>query len=362
MVANVRAGAARRTAARAARKPGAPIRAATSTSVALAAAYIERARSLREPAYLRARRSACSRRSARRPGASGRAAPPVRGGAAIPPRFRRRGEPCSMRCCAKSLMMRTRACCAPRCAWCAANFAGARADCAQLPAAGRRHAAAGLPASPKRWPVAAISSGALACSIPCPRGMPAPMRRTRLSAGDARRIARAQPAITPAPSSTTATALKLAPRDDSIRAALADALAVRGDAATRRDLLADRQAQSRLAGAKRRAGAKARGVPSLSRARLATGSRSRRLAATRSTYREAAMLALANARSRATRWRRRARNFEQQRELPDVRVLARAALRGARRARRCPALRQWLRETGYRDSVTESILDDGARS
>ena len=55
------------------------------------------------------------------------------------------------------------------------------------------------------------------------------------------------------------------------------------------------------------------------------------------------------------------RNFEQQRELPDVRVLARAA-RVARDASALQTLRRWMRETGYRDSVTEGILGDDASS
>ena len=77
-------------------------------------------------------------------------------------------------------------------------------------------------------------------------------------------------------------------------------------------------------------------------------------------YREAAMLALANANAGA-RARGRRRNFERRRELPDVRVLARAAL-AARDATALEACAQWLRETGYRDSVTENILGDAARS
>ena len=76
--------------------------------------------------------------------------------------------------------------------------------------------------------------------------------------------------------------------------------------------------------------------------------------------REAALLALLNEEpARALEAARR--NFEVQRELPDVRVLARAAS-AARDAGALQSLREWLRETGYRDSVTESILDDAARS
>ena len=55
------------------------------------------------------------------------------------------------------------------------------------------------------------------------------------------------------------------------------------------------------------------------------------------------------------------RNFEGQKELADVRVLARAA-RAARDQPALSALRQWMNETGYRDSVTMSILDEHSRS
>jgi hypothetical protein len=55
------------------------------------------------------------------------------------------------------------------------------------------------------------------------------------------------------------------------------------------------------------------------------------------------------------------RNFEVQKELADVRVLARAA-RKANDALALSALRSWLRETGYRDSITEGVLDESLRS
>lgn len=55
------------------------------------------------------------------------------------------------------------------------------------------------------------------------------------------------------------------------------------------------------------------------------------------------------------------RNFEVQKELADVRVFARAA-RAANDARALAELRSWLHETGYRDSVTEGILDERLRS
>jgi len=155
-----------------------------------------------------------------------------------------------------------------------------------------------------------------------------------------------------------AEALKLAPRDDSIRAALADALAARGDAGDARDLLAiDKPSlallvrSAALSEGARRASLSARAMAWLA------------LEAARGDaihYREEALLALANedpARALAAA----TRNFEQQRELTDVRVLARAA-RVARDASALQTLRRWMRETGYRDSVTEGILGDGASS
>ena len=155
-----------------------------------------------------------------------------------------------------------------------------------------------------------------------------------------------------------AEALKLAPRDDSIRAALADALAARGDVGDARDLLAvDKPSlalmvrSAALSEGARRASLSARAMAWLA------------LEAARGDaihYREEALLALANenpARALAAA----TRNFEQQRELPDVRVLARAAC-AARDKSALQALQRWMRETGYRDSVTEGILGDDASS
>ena len=155
-----------------------------------------------------------------------------------------------------------------------------------------------------------------------------------------------------------AKALKLAPRDDSIRAALADALAARGDVGDARELLAvDKPSlalmvrSAALSEGARRASLSARAMAWLA------------LEAARGDaihYREEALLALANedpARALAAA----TRNFEQQRELPDVRVLARAAC-AARDKPALQALQRWMRETGYRDSVTEGILGDDASS
>jgi len=153
-------------------------------------------------------------------------------------------------------------------------------------------------------------------------------------------------------------ALKLAPGDDSIRAALADALVANGNTGEARDLLAiDKPSLSLL----------------VRSAALLEGTRRTALVARADSWialeaargdkphlREAAMLALANGDSARALMAAR-RNFEMQKELADVRVLARAA-RAANDAPALSELQSWLRETGYRDSVTEGILDDRLRS
>jgi hypothetical protein len=53
-------------------------------------------------------------------------------------------------------------------------------------------------------------------------------------------------------------------------------------------------------------------------------------------------------------------NFRSQRELPDVRVLARAADR-SRDAEALQALRAWMTDTGFQDVVTENILAGAGR-
>ena len=153
-------------------------------------------------------------------------------------------------------------------------------------------------------------------------------------------------------------AVKLAPHDDSIRAALADALAARGDDGDARELLAvDKPSLALLV----RSAALSEGAQHASLTARAVAWLA--LEAARGDaihHREEAMLALANA-NPARALAAATRNFEQQRELPDVRVLARAA-QAARDAKALEALRQWMRETGYRDSVTETILGDGTSS
>jgi len=76
--------------------------------------------------------------------------------------------------------------------------------------------------------------------------------------------------------------------------------------------------------------------------------------------REAAMLALLEGNA-VHALQAAQRNFAMQKELPDVRVLARAA-HAAKDPAALRALRQWLKSTGYRDVVTENILAAAAGS
>jgi thioredoxin-like negative regulator of GroEL len=147
-------------------------------------------------------------------------------------------------------------------------------------------------------------------------------------------------------------ALTLAPRDDSVRAALADALVERGDTHDARRLLdIDKPSVALLV----RGAALAQGPERselIGRAQAWLDLEAARGDAMHD--REAAMLALVDGKPALALAAAR-RNFELQRELPDVRVLARAAS-AVRDAGALEALRQWLRSTGYRDHITESIL------
>jgi len=153
-------------------------------------------------------------------------------------------------------------------------------------------------------------------------------------------------------------ALELQPRDDSIRAALADALAAHGDARDAATLLdVEKPSLSLLV----------RG------ASVAAGTRRDEL-----RERAAAWLALETARGDAVHNREAAllaletgdaaraliaalANFTVQRELPDVRVLARAAV-AAHDLQAQQQLRDWLRSTGFADAVVETILSNASRS
>ena len=147
-------------------------------------------------------------------------------------------------------------------------------------------------------------------------------------------------------------ALTAMPREDSIRASLADALIARGDLEDANALLDIERPSLALVvrrvsctrGAQReRLRAQAAGWLDLEAAR-----------GDALHHREAAMLALAV--GDATRALQSAeKNFATQKELADVRVLARAAVAaGDQAARR--KLTDWMLATGFRDAFSENIL------
>jgi thioredoxin-like negative regulator of GroEL len=232
------------------------------------------------------------------------------------------------------------------------DFSGARSDCAQLVAAGGDHASIGFACLAESLAGGGQFDRALALLAGRP-GMIAstdPSARAYLLATRAELRERnrdADGAI-----GDYRAALALAPHDDSIRAALADALAARGNTAEARESLSIAKPSLALIV---RSAALASGSERTELTRRARGWLE--LEASRGDamhYREAAMLDLA-AGNPAVALDSARRNFELQKELPDVRVLARAA-RAARDDATLKSLQRWLSETGYRDSVTESIL------
>lgn len=238
------------------------------------------------------------------------------------------------------------------------DFAGARGDCAQLAASGGQDASIGFAclaeslagAGQFERARALLDSQSGGSQSASPEGR-AYLLATRAELRERSRDADGAIADYQA-------ALVLAPRDDSIRAALADALAVRGDTREARELLAiERPSLALLV----RSAALFEGAQ---RAELMTRARAwLELEASRGDalhYREAAMLALLDD-SPALALDAARRNFDVQKELADVRVLARAA-RAADDAPSLKSLRQWFTETGYRDSFTESILDAAPHS
>ena len=325
-------------------------RASASTTVALATAFIERARALREPAYF------------------GRAEATLAPLAATP------GAPATVRrLYAEVLQYRHDFAAAETLLdvvlhenthdedarllrasvrLVRGDFDGARADCAQLAAAGGKVAAPGF----------ACFAEALAGGGNLDRGLA--MLGTQ--AMDSRTMEASVCAYLLATRAELRersndyrgaiadyrAALDLAPRDDSIRAALADALAASGKTAEARAVLTVEKPSVALLV---RSAALAEG--SARADLLARANELLALEAARGDalhYREAAMLALVEgdaARALAAAHR----NFEMQKELADIRVLARAA-RAARDASALSALRRWLLESGYRDSVSAGIV------
>jgi Flp pilus assembly protein TadD len=238
------------------------------------------------------------------------------------------------------------------------DFVGARADCAQLAAAGGDAALPGF----------ACFAEALAGGGNLERGL-ALLDTVSANPGTTEASARAYLLATRAELRERAgdtagavvdyrRALSLAPGDDSIRAALADSQAALGMNEDARVVLAvDKPGVGLLV----RSAALAEGP-----ARVALAARAGSWLALEAArgdalhFRELAMLALVNHEPGRALAAARA-NFELQKELSDVRVLARAAL-AARDRQALSALRQWMLDTGYRDSVTTGILDAASRS
>lgn len=228
------------------------------------------------------------------------------------------------------------------------DFPGARADCAQLAGAGGTQARVGFACLAEALAGAGDigPARALLATIPPARSeTDAYLLAVRGELGE--RAGDLAAAI-----SDYSAALALAPHDDSIRSALADALAADGRGAEAYGLL-DVERPSVALRVRR-----ALLAPKGRRAQLARDADEwLSLEAARHDAqhdREGALLALGQ--GDAARALTAARsNFENQRELQDVRVLARASMAAGDRDAQSE-LRHWLGATGFRDVVTERIL------
>ena len=232
------------------------------------------------------------------------------------------------------------------------DFAGARADCARLLAGGGAGQAIALACLAQVHAASnRLDQGrALLAAYPAPPARDAALRAYWLTVrGELfERANQLDRAI-----ADYGAALTLEPQNDSIRATLADALLARGERHDARELLnVERPGLALLV---RRAacasGAEREALRKQSAAWLA-------LEAARGDSihaREAALLALDGGDAQAALASAQA-NFRMQKELTDVRLLARSAV-AAHDARARQQLEQWLRSTGYRDAVTENILD-----
>jgi thioredoxin-like negative regulator of GroEL len=230
------------------------------------------------------------------------------------------------------------------------DFAGARSDCARLMTADTSRAVALACLAESLGGSGRLAQArALLAAYPLDHSEPAVARAYFLTVRA--ELAERANALDRAVADYSA-ALSLAPLDDSIRASLADALVARGELAEADALL--RIERPSLALVVRRAGC----TGGAERARLrALATSWLELEAARGDAlhnREAAMLALQDGdpvRALAAA----EQNFASQKELPDVRVLARAATAAGDAAARA-RLAEWLRTTGFADAVTEEIL------
>jgi thioredoxin-like negative regulator of GroEL len=319
-----------------------------AASVALARAFLDRARALREPMYF-GRAESVLAAAARRPDASSETrrlwAETLQNRHEFAPAERLlddilRKSPLDAAARTQRASVRL----------VRGDFAGARADCAQLIASSASRAVAlACLAESMAGSGRLVQARALLAAYPLDQAEPAAARAYLLTvrAELAERTQALDAAIV-----DYRAALDLAPRDDSIRASLADALMARGEAAAADALL--RIERPSLALLVRRAGC-TRGAERARLHALATGWLD--LEAARGDalhYREAALLALVDG-DAARALAAAEKNFAAQKELPDVRVLARAAI-GAGDSAAQTRLSEWLRATGFADAVTEQLL------
>ncbi len=229
------------------------------------------------------------------------------------------------------------------------DFAGARSDCAQLALARGAAAPAGMACLAE-----ALAGGGelerariLLDSMARDSAAIDAAARAYLLATRAELWERA--GNLPAAIDSYSSASQLAPQDDSIRAALADALALQRSPGAAAPLAVENPSLALLV---RQAALAGDGDSSRRRAHdwlqleMARGDAIH--------YREVAMLALAEHKPAEALAAAR-RNFESQRELADIRVLARAAV-AARDTNAQAEIRQWLSATGYQDAITAGIL------
>src|SRR5688572_11067463 len=235
------------------------------------------------------------------------------------------------------------------------DFAGARADCARLMAGGAAGQAIALAC------LAQVHAGsnrleqgrALLAAYPAPPVHDAAIRAYWFTVrGElfdrANQLDRAI--------ADYGAALALEPQNDSIRATLADALLARGERHDARELLnVERPGLALLV---RRAGCASGAERETLHARAVAWLALERARGDSVHAREAALLALDGGDVAGALAAAQA-NFHAQKELADVRLLARAAV-AAQDPKARQQLIEWLRRTGYRDAVTENILDGGS--
>ena len=235
------------------------------------------------------------------------------------------------------------------------DFAGARADCARLMAGGAAGQAIALAC------LAQVHAGsnrleqgrALLAAYPAPPVHHAAIRAYWFTVrGELfERANHLDRAI-----ADYSAALALEPQNDSIRATLADALLARGERHDARELLnVERPGLALLV---RRAGCASGAERETLRARAVAWLALERARGDSVHAREAALLALDGGDVAGALTAAQA-NFHAQKELADVRLLARAAV-AAQDPKARQQLIEWLRRTGYRDAVTENILDGGS--